>query len=183
MKILADFRALILRPTLLDMALGVVIGGAFLRVIQSLISDIVMPVWTLNYATFKVGFFIETLFQFGLVAVSVFLIWEAINRAGLMHAPDTKECPYCRTKMHPMASKCPSCATQLHNVGDMTPMSCICGYRGRAASLIWPLDALPPITGQILVGRCLECGKAVTEAEITPVGIKYRSLLRGGVKP
>jgi large conductance mechanosensitive channel len=108
-QIPADFRALILRPTLVDMALGVVIGGAFLRVINSLINDVVMPILTWNPAMINPDNLLAAVFQFALVAVAVFMVFEAIKRLGVMHRPDTKKCRWCESDMPTTAQVCSKC--------------------------------------------------------------------------
>jgi large conductance mechanosensitive channel len=141
---LKEFRAFVLRGNVVDMAVGVIIGGAFGKIITSFVNDILMPPIGLllgkvdfanlfidlsgqgytsleeakakGVATLNYGLFLNTVIDFAIVALVIFLMIRLINR---LHkpapapAPDTKTCPYCATEIPLKATRCPNCTSQL----------------------------------------------------------------------
>jgi len=122
----------------------VIIGAAFGRIITSLVNDIIMPplglllgnvnftdlfvslngtkyatladAQTAGAATINYGIFINTIIDFILVALVIFLIIRQINRmkrAPAPAAPTTKECPHCFTQIPIPATRCPNCTSDL----------------------------------------------------------------------
>ena len=142
-KITKEFKEFIMRGNVMDMAVGVIVGGAFSNIINSLVNDILMPVISLatgkvdftnlfialdgqSYPTldaakastsvFAYGSFIQTVIQFLIIAFSIFMVVKGINvlrRPKPEAAPTTKECPYCKSEIHIDAVKCPHCASEL----------------------------------------------------------------------
>lgn len=140
---IGEFRKFIMRGSVLDMAVGIIIGSAFGAVIASLVNDIVMPPIGLllgkvdfssmflnlsgtPYAslaaakeagapTVNYGLFINTLVTFVIVAVIVFLLVRGVNRLTQKPAgpPITRECPFCCSEIPVKATRCPSCTSQL----------------------------------------------------------------------
>ena len=100
MSIAKEFREFAMRGNVIDLAVGVVIGGAFGKIVSSLVGDVVMPVLgkavggvsfnelgtTLGTGSdgadivLKWGAFLQTIFDFLLIAVALFLAIKAINR-------------------------------------------------------------------------------------------------------
>ena len=144
----AEFKKFIMRGNVLDMAVGVIIGGAFQAIISSLVKDIIMPVITLltggidfnnwfialdgsNYdtleaaqeagaSTLNYGVFITAVINFLLMAIVVFLIVKAMNKASDKfkkkeeEAPKTtKICPFCKSEINKDATRCPHCTSEL----------------------------------------------------------------------
>ena len=146
----AEFKKFIMRGNVLDMAVGVIIGGAFQAIISSLVNDIIMPVITLitggvdftnwfvsldgssyatlaaaqeaGAATLNYGVFITAIINFLLMALVVFLIVKAMNKAADKvskkkeeeEAPKTtKICPFCKSEIDKDATRCPHCTSQL----------------------------------------------------------------------
>ncbi len=145
-KIAKEFKEFIMRGNVIDMAVGVIIGGAFSSIISSLVNDVVMPLITLitgkisftdlfipldggSYSTladaqaagasvFAYGNFIQTVVEFLIIALVIFLAIKGINK---LHKPapkpeaaaTTKICPYCKSEIHKDAVKCPHCASNL----------------------------------------------------------------------
>lgn len=146
---LKDFRQFVARGNVIDLAIGVVIGAAFGKVVDSLVKDIVMPPIGLllkrvdfnslfidlsgdHYATLaeaqkaaaptiNYGLFINTLLQFVIVAFAVFLLIRQYNRLREQGtaAPSEQACPFCRLKIPLAASRCGHCTSQLPS-GAMT---------------------------------------------------------------
>ena len=93
-KFLEEFKQFIARGNVMDMAVGVIIGGAFSSITTSLINDIVMPILgiftssvsfadlsvTVNGAVIAYGNFIQAVFNFLIMAFVVFCLIKAINR-------------------------------------------------------------------------------------------------------
>lgn len=141
-----EFKAFIMRGNVIDLAVAVVIGGAFGAIVTSFVQDIIMPPIGLllgkvdfsnlfisldgqeyaslvaakeaGAATLNYGLFINTLINFIIIALAIFLVIRAINRLTMKKAeapaePTTKDCPYCATAIPIKASRCPNCTSQL----------------------------------------------------------------------
>lgn len=94
---LKEFKAFIAQGNVLDLAVGIVIGGAFGKIVTSLVDDIIMPIVgmlmggqdfsklaiTVGSANVKYGNFIQVVIQFLIVAYVIFILIKAANRAGL----------------------------------------------------------------------------------------------------
>jgi len=91
---LKEFKEFALKGNIMDMAVGVVIGGAFQKIVNSLVNDIIMPaisvltgnvdfsdmVWTVGNASIKYGSFITTIVDFLIIAFSIFLVVKYLNK-------------------------------------------------------------------------------------------------------
>ena len=119
----------------MDMAVGVIIGGAFTAIVNSLVNDVMMPVLSLitggldfsklcivlgegeGAATLNYGAFIAAVINFLLIALVIFMLIKTINKVFKKEeapAPvTTKECPYCKQKIAKDATRCPHCTSQL----------------------------------------------------------------------
>lgn len=134
MKIFFDeFKKFISRGNVMDMAVGIIIGGAFTAIVTSLVEDIITPilgifggmdfsdvVLTINGSNFGIGKFITAIINFLLIALVLFSIIKAINKAQTIGkkkeeeaAPTTKKCPYCLSKIPLEATRCPHCTSEL----------------------------------------------------------------------
>ena len=138
-----EFKEFALRGNVLDMAIGIVIGVAFGKIITSLVNDIIMPPVGLllgrvdfsdlyvslngkaypslaaakaaGAATLNYGTFLNTILDFVIVAFAMFLIVRQVNRA-FPPAPaviTTRECPFCMSQIPLKASRCPNCTSQI----------------------------------------------------------------------
>ena len=133
-KFIEEFKALALRGNMMDMAIGVLIGGAFTGIVTSLTENFITPVITtvlsliggapLYTAAEWYGFasnFVSAIFNFFITALVLFLLLKAMNK--LMElgkkkdeepaAPTTKKCPYCLSEIPVEATRCPHCTSQL----------------------------------------------------------------------
>jgi large conductance mechanosensitive channel len=136
-----EFKAFIARGNVIDLAVAVVIGAAFGRIVSSFVDDLVMPLLGMltggidfanlfidlsggNYATLaeaqeagaatlNYGLFIAAIFQFVIVAFAIFMVVRQYNRMRTPTTPTTKECQYCRTGVPIAATRCPACTSQL----------------------------------------------------------------------
>jgi large conductance mechanosensitive channel len=137
--ILAEFKKFIFRGNVLDMAVGVIVGGAFTSIVTSLNTDIITPIISIiggtdfsylqltlgsgaNAPVLTYGNFITAVINFLITATAIFFLVKAINTAGsklsrkkeeVVEAPTTKECPYCLSKIAIKATRCPNCTSQL----------------------------------------------------------------------
>lgn len=119
-----------MRGNVLDLAVAVIIGGAFGKIITSLVADVLMPViglvlgglnfselsFTVGEAVVKWGAFVQSIIDFVIVAFVIFMIVRAMNRMqkpAPVAAPTTKECPYCFSTIPLKATRCPNCTSQL----------------------------------------------------------------------
>ena len=129
-----EFKAFISRGNVMDMAVGIIIGGAFTAIVTSLVEDIITPiigmiggfdfssfVVTVNNSNLAIGNFINAVINFLLIALVLFSIIKAVNKAASVvkkpeeapAAPTTKICPYCKSEINIEATKCPCCTSDL----------------------------------------------------------------------
>ena len=133
--IVAEFKEFVMRGNVLDLAVGVIIGGAFQAIVSSLVDDVIMPVISLatggkDFSEWKVmlgdtaslnyGNFISAIINFLIMAIVIFLIVKSINKVSNKFkkdeepaAPTTKVCPYCKSEIAIDAVKCAHCASDL----------------------------------------------------------------------
>lgn len=132
---LKGFRAFLLRGNVVDLAVAVVIGGAFGTVVTALVKDLLTPliaavagqpdfsaiVFTVNGSRFLVGDFINAVLSFVLIAAAMYfvvvtpmnLIEERRRRGAPTPDPTTKTCPECLTEVPIAARRCAACTQPL----------------------------------------------------------------------
>jgi large conductance mechanosensitive channel len=127
---LKEFREFAMRGNVMDLAIAVIIGGAFGKIITSLVSDVLTPLIGLalggiNFseqaivvgdAIIKWGAFVQSIIDFLIVAFVIFMLVRTLNRFKKPEpvvAPTTKDCPYCFTAIPIQATRCPNCTSQL----------------------------------------------------------------------
>lgn len=140
---LKEFKKFALRGNMIDLAVGIIIGGAFTSIVNSLVNDIIMPILSLitkninftdwfialdggDYATLQeakdagaatlnYGVFLSGVINFLIVAFVVFLIVRWINKLRKLEvtAPTTKKCPRCLSEINVKATKCPNCTADI----------------------------------------------------------------------
>ncbi len=139
-----EFKAFAMKGNVIDMAVGIVIGVAFGKIITSLVNDIIMPplglllgrldfsnlfvnisgqplkglaeAKALGAATINYGVFLNTIIDFIVVALAIFIVIKQINRFKAKSqpaAPNTKECGFCFTSIPIKATRCPNCTSEL----------------------------------------------------------------------
>jgi large conductance mechanosensitive channel len=139
---LREFKEFAMRGNVVDMAVGIIIGAAFGKIVTSAVNDIIMPPIGLvlgrvnfndlflsldgkTYAsltaakaasapTINYGSFVNTILDFIIVAFVVFILVKQMNRA-MPPAPAavTKECNFCASSIALKATRCPNCTSQL----------------------------------------------------------------------
>jgi large conductance mechanosensitive channel protein len=135
-KLLAEFKEFALKGNMLDLAVGVLIGGAFSGLVTSLTDNIIQPILNCFAAPgadgasklvihFKrlnmpIGQFISDILNFILMAFIIFMIVKGINKLRTLGkkpepeaAPTTKVCPFCKSEISIEAVKCPHCTSDL----------------------------------------------------------------------
>lgn len=139
-KFLKEFKEFISRGNVMDMAVGIIIGGAFTSIVSSLVDDIINPllglvggmnfdryhVTLLGEATLNYGKFITAVINFLIMALIIFCIIKAMNTAAEKlsskeeerEAATTKKCPYCKSEIDLEATRCPRCTSQLEKTTE-----------------------------------------------------------------
>ena len=128
---LKGFRDFVMRGNVVDLAVAVVIAGAFGAVIASFVADILTPLLGLigvpDFSTLSVsvgdaelryGVFLNTLITFVLIAASIYFIVvrpkQAFDAGSASEEEATsKSCPFCATDIPLAATRCPNCTSQL----------------------------------------------------------------------
>ena len=132
---LQGFKKFIMRGNVVDLAVGVVIGGAFGAVVNSLVKDIITPIigalfkspdfsglfFTINSSRFTYGSFINAIISFLIVAFAIYFFIvlplnkfsDRMKRGEVPPEPDTKKCPECMSDIPKLARKCAHCTTVL----------------------------------------------------------------------
>jgi len=123
-----EFKAFILKEHVLALAIAVVIGAAFGKVVQSVVDDFIMPIigvitpggdWetaTLDIGAVKfgVGNFASVLLNFLIIGFVVWRISKSLIRpAPAAEVPATKQCQFCRMTIDAAATRCSHCTSQL----------------------------------------------------------------------
>ena len=135
-KFLAEFKEFISRGNVMNLAVGVIIGGAFSAIVTSLTDNIINPIIALfggtninglaiqlvegNEATIvDFGAFISAIINFIIMAFIIFLLVKAVNKAMAIgkkkeeeiEEVTTKICPFCKSEIAIDAVKCPHCTS------------------------------------------------------------------------
>jgi large conductance mechanosensitive channel len=136
-----EFKEFAAKGNVIDMAVGIIIGAAFGKIVSSFVSDILMPpigvllgkvdfanlflnlsgkpyeslasAKAAGAATLNYGVFFNTMIDFVIVAFAIFLLIRQVNRLKATPELTTKECPYCLSKIALKASRCPHCTSEL----------------------------------------------------------------------
>lgn len=137
-KFFEEFKKFISRGNVMDMAVGIIIGGAFTSIVTSLVNDIITPLlglfggmnfnqysWTIREdVVLYYGNFITAIINFVLMAFIVFLLIKSINTASNAFKkkeeakPTTKKCPYCKSEIPLDATRCGHCTSMLEDAAE-----------------------------------------------------------------
>lgn len=133
-KIIEEFKTFISRGNVIDMAIGIIIGGAFKAIVDSLVADVISPLIGIlggkdlsalsiplrGEATLNYGNFISAVLNFLIMAVVIFTIVKVMNTIAdkfkkkeeeIEEAPTTKVCPFCKSEIAIDAVRCPHCTS------------------------------------------------------------------------
>ena len=143
MAFLKEFKEFAAKGNVVDLAVAVIMGAAFGKIISSFVADVIMPPIGLllggvnfsnlfislsgSYATLQeakeagaptinYGVFLQAVIDFLIVAFVMFLLVKQINRLRSgeeVPPPDTKDCPFCVAVIPLKASRCPHCTSEL----------------------------------------------------------------------
>ncbi|PJE64844.1 MAG: large conductance mechanosensitive channel protein MscL [Candidatus Ryanbacteria bacterium CG10_big_fil_rev_8_21_14_0_10_43_42] len=132
-----EFKEFAVKGNVVDLAVGVIIGGAFGKIVSSLVTDIIMPpiglmlgdvdfsdlIITLKKATettdaitVNYGLFVNTVINFLIIAFTIFIVIKQVNKLKRKEpppAPTEKECPHCVFKIPIKATKCAHCTSDV----------------------------------------------------------------------
>ncbi len=132
-KFLEEFKKFALRGNVIDLAVGVIIGGSFTSIVNAVSNDFIKPLlafildgdpgmigeakWTFGLAGAD---FMTTIINFLITALVLFLIIKVFNKISTIgkkpeapKAPTTKKCPYCLSEIPIAATKCAHCTSEL----------------------------------------------------------------------
>ena len=141
-SVMKEFKTFALKGNVLDMAIGIIIGANFSKIVDSLVKDVIMPPLGMllgrmdfsslkivlgkgeNAASINYGLFLNTVISFIIVAFAVFLLVKTVNtvrekveakelKEQQEATPTTKKCPYCCSDVALDAVKCPYCTSDL----------------------------------------------------------------------
>ncbi len=142
---LKEFKEFATKGNIFDMAIGVIVGGAFQKIVTSLVNDIIMPTvaiftgnvsfddltLTIGNSVIKYGTFITTIVDFLIIAFSIFIAMrtftklnektkENLQKLGKIEEeqeeePTTKVCPFCYSEIDIKATRCPHCTSILED--------------------------------------------------------------------
>lgn len=133
-----EFKKFIMRGNVMDMAVGVIVGGAFTAIVTSLNADILTPILGVfggtdfshlqvalgsgeNAPVLMYGNFITAIINFLITALVIFALIKGINAISNRlskkepKAPTTKKCPYCISEIAMEATRCPHCTSVLED--------------------------------------------------------------------
>lgn len=137
MGMLKEFKEFAMKGNVVDMAVGIIIGGAFGKIVTSLVTDVVMPpiglvlgnvdfsglaitmndpIGTVPPVTLKYGAFINTVIDFLIVSFVIFIVVKQMNRlkpAVPPPEPSTRDCPRCQMSIPIKATRCGHCTSEL----------------------------------------------------------------------
>lgn len=136
-KLLKEFKEFAFRGNVIDMAVGVVIGSAFTAIVTSVVNDLFTPLiakltGSVDFSALAIalgeaedapkiaiGNFIQTVINFILVAICIFIFVKFINKMrkpkeAPAPAPAPRLCPFCKSAIADDATRCPHCTSQLN---------------------------------------------------------------------
>jgi large conductance mechanosensitive channel len=128
-----EFKEFAFKGNVIELAVAVILGIAFGAVVASFVGDILMNLiaavigqpdfsqlsFTVNDAEVRYGAFLNALINFLLVALALFFVIKAMNRASRKPAdeePTVRECPHCLSTIPARASRCSACTMEVRPV-------------------------------------------------------------------
>src|SRR5690349_14004960 len=128
-KLWAEFKAIAIGGSVLDLALGFIIGTAFATLIQSFVTNLFLQAvavlvhepdfkalqFKVHGTPIKYGMFLNDLLQFMLLAVGLFVVIKLMTLIGVDRGRslESRSCPYCLDRIPTAAMTCRSCGQQL----------------------------------------------------------------------
>ena len=130
-KFLKEFKEFAMKGNVLDLAIAVVLGAAFGKVVTAVVDIFLTPITesikagmpegtTGGYWTISLITFLGVVVEFLITAFVLFLIVKAVNKAKNLKKkeekpadPTTKVCPFCQSEIDIKATRCPHCTSEL----------------------------------------------------------------------
>ena len=128
-KFMEEFKAFALRGNVMDMAVGVIIGGAFSGIVTALTDNFITPILNMIMGAqfYSIGEiksfganFVSAVVNFVIMAFILFCLMKGINKLLTIGkhdepkpAPTTKKCPFCMSEIPIEATRCPHCTSVL----------------------------------------------------------------------
>lgn len=133
MKLLEEFKTFIKRGNVIDMAVGIIIGASFQKIVDVLVKNILMPpigviLGGVDFSdlhivikkgkngmpdvTIDYGMFFNTLIDFAIISIAIFMLIKLINKLHIT-SPSKKKCPECLMKVPIKAKKCGFCTSHI----------------------------------------------------------------------
>ena len=135
-KFADEFKEFIAQGNVMDMAVGIIIGGAFTAIVGSLVGDIITPIIGAlmggvdfsglaitvgegeHAANIGYGAFIQAIIDFLLIALVVFMLIRSLNKAKKKAGKVEEEaaartCPFCKQEIADDATRCPHCTSEI----------------------------------------------------------------------
>ena len=130
-KFLKEFKDFAMKGNVIDLAIAVVLGAAFGKVVTAIVDIFLTPIiesvkagmpegTTGGYWTVSLITFVAVLVEFIITAFVLFLIVKAVNKAKNLKKkeeapadPTTKKCPFCQSEIDIKATRCPHCTSEL----------------------------------------------------------------------
>ena len=138
MGMVNEFKEFAMRGNVVDMAVGIIIGGAFGKIVTSLVNDVIMPpvgmlLGNVDFSqlsialsektadaeavTVNYGAFINSVLDFLIVAFCIFMVIKGMNRmkrkADTPEEATTRDCPKCFSSIAIKATRCPHCTSEI----------------------------------------------------------------------
>ena len=134
-----EFKAFALRGNMMDMAVGIIIGGAFTVIVTSLTDNFINPIlnfvtgaetYTLQNVAGFASSFVSELVNFFIMAFVLFLLLKGMNKLVALGkkpeapaAPTAKVCPFCQSEIAINATRCPHCTSELTEPAPAAPVA------------------------------------------------------------
>lgn len=142
--LMEEFKKFIMRGNVMDMAVGVIVGGAFTAIVTSLNQDILTPILGIfggiDFSNLKLamgsgdaapvlayGSFVTAVINFLITAFVIFILIKSLNvlnekfskkEEPVKEAPSVKTCPYCFSEIPIQATRCGHCTSMLEVEGE-----------------------------------------------------------------
>lgn len=136
-KFMQEFKDFALRGNVIDLAVGVLIGGAFQTIVKSFTENIISPILgclsEVNFSEFELnigklkltyGAFITDVINFIIMAFVIFIVVKVMNKLAKIGTKEekkveektTKTCPHCYSEINIKANRCPHCTSELEEM-------------------------------------------------------------------
>ena len=133
MKLLDEFKAFIQRGNVIDMAVGIIVGASFQKIVDVLVKNILMPpigvlLGGVDFSDLRIvikkgqqgmpnvtidyGMFFNTLVDFAIISFAIFMLIKVMNRF-YKTDPKQKKCPDCQMKVPIKATRCGFCTSKI----------------------------------------------------------------------